>query len=140
ARSTPTRTKPRVGDPGSQARCARLTRRYIGPTETGWLQGISVACLPPREPSCRGGFQLGRWSTSVVNKRLTRTIQRSLCSSVINGLPFWSSEDALVKPLSVKIVIADEQLIFRDGLRRLLETLPRLKIVGESSGDEQTAA
>jgi two-component system nitrate/nitrite response regulator NarL len=40
----------------------------------------------------------------------------------------------------VRIVIADEQPIFRDGLRRLLETLPGLEIVGEASGDAQTAA
>jgi two-component system nitrate/nitrite response regulator NarL len=40
----------------------------------------------------------------------------------------------------VRIVIADEQPIFRDGLRRLLETLPGLQIVGEASGDAQAAA
>jgi two-component system, NarL family, nitrate/nitrite response regulator NarL len=40
----------------------------------------------------------------------------------------------------VRIVIADEQPIFRDGLRRLLETLPGLEIVGEASGDAQAAA
>jgi two-component system, NarL family, nitrate/nitrite response regulator NarL len=33
----------------------------------------------------------------------------------------------------VRIVIADEHPIFRDGLRRLLETEPRLRIVGETS-------
>jgi DNA-binding NarL/FixJ family response regulator len=32
----------------------------------------------------------------------------------------------------VRIVIADEQSIFRDGLRRLLETESRLRIVGET--------
>jgi two-component system nitrate/nitrite response regulator NarL len=40
----------------------------------------------------------------------------------------------------VRIVIADEQHIFRDGLRRLLETMPRLQIVGEAAGDQQAAA
>jgi two-component system, NarL family, nitrate/nitrite response regulator NarL len=45
----------------------------------------------------------------------------------------------VAKPLPVRIVIADEQPIFRDGLRRLLETLPGLQIVGEASGDEQAA-
>jgi DNA-binding NarL/FixJ family response regulator len=33
---------------------------------------------------------------------------------------------------AVRIVIADEHPIFRDGLRRLLETEPRLRIVGET--------
>ena len=46
----------------------------------------------------------------------------------------------MAKPSLIKIVIADEQPIFRDGLRRLLETLPRLQIVGEASSDEQAAA
>ncbi|PYR02620.1 MAG: DNA-binding response regulator [Acidobacteria bacterium] len=46
----------------------------------------------------------------------------------------------MASPEPVRIVIADEQPIFRDGLRRLLETLPGLKIVGEASGDEHAAA
>jgi DNA-binding NarL/FixJ family response regulator len=36
------------------------------------------------------------------------------------------------KTESVGIVIADEYPIFRDGLRRLLETEPRLRILGET--------
>jgi two-component system nitrate/nitrite response regulator NarL len=44
-----------------------------------------------------------------------------------------------IRPL-VRIVIADEQPIFRDGLRRLLETVPGLQVVGEASGDEQAVA
>jgi two-component system, NarL family, nitrate/nitrite response regulator NarL len=40
----------------------------------------------------------------------------------------------------VRIVISDEQPIFRDGLRRFLQTSPKLNIVGEVCGDEQTAA
>jgi two-component system nitrate/nitrite response regulator NarL len=40
----------------------------------------------------------------------------------------------------VRIVIAAEQPIFRDGLRRLLETLPGVQIVGEASADDQVAA
>ena len=39
-----------------------------------------------------------------------------------------------------RIVIADQQPIFRDGLHRLLETLPGLEIVGKASGDAQAAA
>jgi DNA-binding NarL/FixJ family response regulator len=46
----------------------------------------------------------------------------------------------VAEPELVRIVISDEQPIFRDGLRRLLETASNLKIVGEGSGDEQTAA
>jgi DNA-binding NarL/FixJ family response regulator len=34
--------------------------------------------------------------------------------------------------LPVRIVIADDHPIFRDGLRRLLETAPRLRIVGDT--------
>lgn len=40
--------------------------------------------------------------------------------------------NAAPKPESVGIVIADEYPIFRDGLRRLLETEPRLRILGET--------
>ena len=40
----------------------------------------------------------------------------------------------------VRILISDEQPIFRDGLRRLLETASHLAIIGEASGDEQSAA
>jgi len=40
----------------------------------------------------------------------------------------------------VRIVIADRQPIFRDGLRRLLETDSRLEIVGASEGGPPTAA
>jgi len=46
----------------------------------------------------------------------------------------------VVRPKHVRIVIADEQHIFRDGLRRLLETVPRFEIVGEASGDAPAAA
>ena len=45
----------------------------------------------------------------------------------------------MARPPLVRIVIADEQHIFRDGLRRLLETQPRLQIIGEASGDDQAA-
>ena len=37
------------------------------------------------------------------------------------------------KPQSVRIVIADDHPIFRDGLRRLLEAEPDLKVLGEAS-------
>jgi two-component system nitrate/nitrite response regulator NarL len=40
---------------------------------------------------------------------------------------------------SIRIVIADQQPIFRQGLRRLLETDPRLVIVGETGGGDATA-
>ena len=33
----------------------------------------------------------------------------------------------------VRIVIADDHPIFRDGLRRLLESEPDLKVIGEAS-------
>src|SRR3989442_15116131 len=56
-----------------------------------------------------------------------------------------SAPHTLVEPLmpvmhTVRIVIADEQPIFRDGLRRLLETAPTLRIVGEASRVEEAAA
>jgi two-component system, NarL family, nitrate/nitrite response regulator NarL len=47
---------------------------------------------------------------------------------------------AAIKADPVRIVIADEQPIFRDGLRRLLETSPMLRIVGEASRAEEAAA
>jgi len=37
------------------------------------------------------------------------------------------------KPPTVRIVIADDHPIFRDGLRRLLEAEPDLKVLGEAS-------
>ena len=37
------------------------------------------------------------------------------------------------KPTTVRIVIADDHPIFRDGLRRLLEAEPDLKVLGEAS-------
>jgi len=36
------------------------------------------------------------------------------------------------RPLPTRIVIADDHPIFRDGLRRLLETEPDLKVIGEA--------
>jgi two-component system, NarL family, nitrate/nitrite response regulator NarL len=42
-------------------------------------------------------------------------------------------------PDLVRIVIADDHPIFRDGLRRLLETEPRLRIVGETGDAMQVA-
>jgi two-component system nitrate/nitrite response regulator NarL len=36
-------------------------------------------------------------------------------------------------PQNIRLVIADDHPIFRDGLRRLLETEPGLKVVGEAS-------
>jgi DNA-binding NarL/FixJ family response regulator len=42
--------------------------------------------------------------------------------------------------VTVTIVVADDHTIFRDGLRRLLESEPELKVVGEASdGDEAVA-
>jgi len=42
--------------------------------------------------------------------------------------------------LAVSIVVADDHTIFRDGLRRLLESEPELKVVGEAAdGDEAVA-
>src|SRR3981081_595983 len=37
------------------------------------------------------------------------------------------------KPQQFRIVIADDHPIFRDGLRRLLEAEPDLKVLGEAS-------
>src|SRR5579863_865213 len=37
------------------------------------------------------------------------------------------------KNQTIRIVIADDHPIFRDGLRRLLETEPDLKVIGEAS-------
>ena len=39
-----------------------------------------------------------------------------------------------------RIVIADEQPIFRDGLRRLLESQPGLRVVGEARNAIEAAA
>ena len=36
------------------------------------------------------------------------------------------------RPQPVRIVIADDHPIFRDGLRRLLEAEPDLKVIGEA--------
>ena len=36
------------------------------------------------------------------------------------------------RPQPTRIVIADDHPIFRDGLRRLLETEPDLKVIGEA--------
>jgi DNA-binding NarL/FixJ family response regulator len=36
-------------------------------------------------------------------------------------------------PGSIRIVIADDQTIFRDGLRLLLESDPALRVVGEAA-------
>ena len=42
--------------------------------------------------------------------------------------------------LTVNIVVADDHTIFRDGLRRLLESEPELKVIGEAAdGDEAVA-
>ena len=43
------------------------------------------------------------------------------------------------KPDAVRIVVSHEQPIFRDGLRRLLETVPTLRIVGEASNAQDAA-
>jgi two-component system nitrate/nitrite response regulator NarL len=40
------------------------------------------------------------------------------------------------EPAPVRIVIADEHPIFRDGLRRLLETAPDFRIVGNASASD----
>jgi len=42
-------------------------------------------------------------------------------------------KSAVAEPGVVRIVIADAQPIFRDGLRRFLESTPRLRIVAETS-------
>jgi DNA-binding NarL/FixJ family response regulator len=36
----------------------------------------------------------------------------------------------------IRVLIADDQPIFRDGLRKLLETDPEIRVIGESGGDE----
>ena len=41
------------------------------------------------------------------------------------------------KKSSVRLVIADDHPIFRDGLRRLLEVEPDFKVVGEASNGEE---
>ena len=50
-----------------------------------------------------------------------------------------ASNDAARRSEPVRIIIADEHPIFRDGLRRLLETRPDLQIVAET-GDGSKAA
>jgi two-component system, NarL family, nitrate/nitrite response regulator NarL len=44
-----------------------------------------------------------------------------------------SSEPQTSDPQQVRLVIVDDHPMFRDGLRRLLETEPYLKVVGEAS-------
>src|SRR5271165_5236168 len=41
---------------------------------------------------------------------------------------------------SVRIVIADDHTIFRDGLRRLLEAEPELEVVGEAADGNEAVA
>ena len=41
---------------------------------------------------------------------------------------------------SVRIVIADDHTIFRDGLRRLLEAEPELQVVGEAADGAEAVA
>ena len=40
-------------------------------------------------------------------------------------------------PQSIRILIADDHAIFRDGLRRLLEAEPGLRVIGEASDGEE---
>ncbi len=44
------------------------------------------------------------------------------------------------KESSVRIVIADDHTIFRDGLRRLLEAEPELEVVGEAADGAEAVA
>ena len=44
------------------------------------------------------------------------------------------------KESSVRIVIADDHTIFRDGLRRLLEAEPELQVVGEAADGNEAVA
>ena len=44
------------------------------------------------------------------------------------------------KEPSVRIVIADDHTIFRDGLRRLLEAEPELEVVGEAADGAEAVA
>src|SRR5208337_3451635 len=41
---------------------------------------------------------------------------------------------------SVRIIIADDHTIFRDGLRRLLEAEPELEVVGEAADGAEAVA
>ena len=38
----------------------------------------------------------------------------------------------------IDIIIADDEVMFREGLRKLLEAAPELRIVGEAGNGEQT--
>ena len=44
------------------------------------------------------------------------------------------------KDPSVRIVIADDHTIFRDGLRRLLEAEPELEVIGEAADGAEAVA
>jgi two-component system, NarL family, nitrate/nitrite response regulator NarL len=44
------------------------------------------------------------------------------------------------RPRAVRIVIADDHQIFRDGLRRLLESEPGFEVVAEAADGQQAAA
>src|SRR2546425_10186568 len=61
--------------------------------------------------------------------------------ALILGLVLAESEKRNKKSQPIRILIADDHPIFRDGLRRLLETEPQFMVVGESSdGDEAVKA
>jgi DNA-binding NarL/FixJ family response regulator len=40
----------------------------------------------------------------------------------------------------IKVVIADDHTIFRDGLRRLLEMEPELQVAGEAANGEEAVS
>ena len=44
------------------------------------------------------------------------------------------------KVATVRIVIADDHTIFRDGLRRLLEAEPELEVAGEAADGNEAVA
>jgi len=40
--------------------------------------------------------------------------------------------------MTIKILLADDQALFRDGLRILLSTQPDFEVVGEATNGEET--
>jgi two-component system, NarL family, nitrate/nitrite response regulator NarL len=71
--------------------------------------------------------------------RLLRS--KALRTALTLGLLLAESEKRNKKSQPIRILIADDHPIFRDGLRRLLETEPQFVVIGEASdGDEAVKA
>jgi DNA-binding NarL/FixJ family response regulator len=62
-----------------------------------------------------------------------------MCPPVLDVPAVGAPEPVTPAARAVRIVIADDHPIFRDGLRRLLETAPDLRIVGDADASQAMA-